>query len=294
MGGAVLGRRAVLVGLLGTAACRYVFDRPPARRAGGDRGPSAGFERRTMQVRGQQRVFHVHVPKQHQAGGAALQLLLVTHGRGGSGDGQLEKPGVQALRDRGLVVVCPSGIDAAWSSADLPFLEAIIDTLIAELGLRPKTYIIGFSNGAGIALQLAALSQRIRAVATMGITLPRKMVEAAPDARLPFTVQIIGEKDPHFRGADDMYEWDEARAVVARIAGAVGEPAKPEVLNGRTTDAEIWRWQSGYVWVRVTGARATHRIYSTEEGDAIDGIGFCAQQFSQYAGLDLLPESGRG
>lgn len=286
-------RRAVVTGLLSTAACRYILDRPGDRRVagpapGGGRGP---FQHRTLRVEGKERNFLLHVPSQHEAG-VSLPLLLLFHGHGGNGNTMLENPGTQGLVNRGVVVACPSALAGDWTLADVAFVEAIFDAMVTELGVKPKGYVIGFSDGGGLALQAGALTTRCRAIGTMGITMPRPFIQADPDARLPFTVQIIGEKDPHFEGADENYPWQEARRLAAKAAGATGEPGEPRVIKGRETDAEVYQWRDGYVWIRVTGPKATHRIYAKAEGDAIDGIEETAQLFAQAAGLALLPANG--
>jgi len=135
------------------------------------RRPLRGTSERQLLVGGVTRRYLVH------AGGAARPgrpLVLVLHGLGGIGAG-IER-GTSATFDRladrdGAVVAYPQalGDPHRWNDGwpvvmpagaaqpdDLAFLAALVDALVAELGVdRRRVFAAGMSNGASMAYRLA-------------------------------------------------------------------------------------------------------------------------------------------
>jgi hypothetical protein len=85
--------------------------------------------------------------------------------------------------------------------------------------------------------------------------------------------------------------WDQARDVVAAAVGVQGPPSGPVVLpggNARTT-AEVYTYAGSpaYVWVRVDGTQATHRVYQHASGDGVETFAVISEAFKIYGGLQL-------
>jgi polyhydroxybutyrate depolymerase len=161
---------AVVVGLLALApAC--------ARRP----RPGKGTTERRLSVGGVTRTYLLHAGGQAQDTGAAAPnadaaanertLVLVLHGRGGSGAGiEWRTNGTfDRLADRdGAVVIYPQalGDPHRWNEGgggfsdaapdDLAFLAALIDTAVTELGVdRRRVFAAGLSDGACMVYRLA-------------------------------------------------------------------------------------------------------------------------------------------
>jgi polyhydroxybutyrate depolymerase len=136
------------------------------------RRPLRGTSERQLVVGGVTRAYLLH------AGGAARPgrpLVLVLHGLGGSGTGIERRTSAtfDRLADRdGAVVAYPQALgdphrwNDGWPEAapgagaaqpdDLAFLAALVDALVAELGVdRRRVFAAGLSNGASMAYRLA-------------------------------------------------------------------------------------------------------------------------------------------
>ena len=214
-----------------------------------DAAPEEG--RNTLEVDGQERVFHLHLPPAYD-GETPLPLLLALHGGGGNGPLFAEKSGFRAKADaEGFVVVFPTGQESDlgghyWRTGgniaddpakstltgdDVAFLAALIDHLTTELAIdEQRIYVTGFSNGAGMTLMLAcALSDRIAAAAAVGSGLSSACDPVAPVSVL----QMIGSEDPHFTEGGtieiDGQQVDHWYAIDV-WSDFNGCPAEPEVL----------------------------------------------------------------
>lgn len=179
--------------------------------------PLAGFVRRTLVVGGTARDALVRVPAARPGGATAIVLLL--HGRGGSGTALVTGAGRAApyrawlpIADReGLVLVAPDGLagpdgstgwndcrgdgDARVEADDVAFLEALADTLAREAGLRVRrVFAVGTSNGGQMALRLAVeRPASVAAVAAIAAAMPAKP-RCPPPAR-PVPVLLMNGTD---------------------------------------------------------------------------------------------------
>ncbi len=120
----------------------------------------------TVHVGGVDRSYELFVPSDL---GPSPALVLVLHGRGGSGAQVREHTGFDAQAAlHGFVVAYPDGVDQKWrdlrqltlglpyDASDATFVLALIDTLVVEQHIdRARVFIAGHSNGAMMALALA-------------------------------------------------------------------------------------------------------------------------------------------
>lgn len=95
---------------------------------------------------------------------AAMPLLVLLHGAGGSGQGQLGR--VSDLTDEaGLMVLAPSSVGATWDairgrfSDDVMKLDRALTRVFETLPVDPQRVILsGFSDGASYALSLGLIN----------------------------------------------------------------------------------------------------------------------------------------
>jgi polyhydroxybutyrate depolymerase len=102
----------------------------------------------------------VHLPRGRHA---RLPLILALHGAYGTGAFMEGYSGLSRLADRaGFAVVYPDAVGSHWhnsaadSNTDEPFLEGLLDTLLAGRCFDARRVsAVGVSNGAGMAARLA-------------------------------------------------------------------------------------------------------------------------------------------
>ncbi len=176
------------------------------------RTAAAQTEVRTLIVGGLERHYRLHVPP-HLKTNRTAALILVFHGRGGSGAEMEQLTGFSDLADRaGFVVAYPDGVGKTWNDGrvirtapawrrnvdDVGFVAALIDSLATELRLDPRrVFATGLSGGGTFTHYLAAhLAGRIAAIATVAGEIAVPFVHYfAPAA--PVSVFIMhGTADP--------------------------------------------------------------------------------------------------
>jgi len=133
-----------------------------------------------MTSQGKVRKYRLHVPSSY-TGKKAVALVLVLHGRGGSGPYFEGVSGMSDVSDeKGFIVVYPSAIgnppswktDWNFSNAqtnDVKFLGELIDKIEGKYKIDAKrVFCAGFSAGGFMTYQMgASLSHRIAAMAVM-------------------------------------------------------------------------------------------------------------------------------
>lgn len=283
-----LTRRGLLVGTLAmTSSCRWLMEHRGngGGGGGGDAGPAkiGAYNKRTMSMGLRERPYYLHVPQQHGPKSGALPILFLFHGHGGRGEVIARMQSTQNLANRGAFVVAPSAIQGDWTADDVDYIRKIADGLKDEFGAQRKVWAMGFSDGGGLALQIGYKTDWANGIGTVGLTLPSVLEDRL--GHLPFTVQVIGVKDPHYTGADrSSMAWEPARDLICSKVGARNRPEGPRSLgSGSKTSAERFDFPGDppYVWIRVTGAEATHRIYDKSQGDAVDAWGVMVDAFKE-------------
>jgi polyhydroxybutyrate depolymerase len=241
-----LARRAAVVGLLATAAMVAIAGRvasgepPPTPR------PVAGWriplvEHREAEVAGWRRTWTVVSPR--TASRLARPLVVLLHGRGGSG-ASMRAFGFDALARRDDVVVAyPDGLDGSWNDGregvdSLPHREHIDETKFFDLIVQDaatryrvdptRVAMVGYSNGALMASVVACLSPH-RAVAFALVSGPGPA--GLPDTCAPDGPQSLLEMHSH---GDPIVPF-----AGGAIASAKGRP------RGASISVDEWRamWQ---------------------------------------------------
>lgn len=111
------------------------------------------------------REYYLHVPEGLED---PAPLVLVLHGRGGTGPGMAALTGFDEVADGyGFIVAYPSGLSLQWNyvegiegydleASDLDFLTALVSEIGSMYPVDPKrVYVAGFSNGGFMAQRLA-------------------------------------------------------------------------------------------------------------------------------------------
>jgi polyhydroxybutyrate depolymerase len=153
----------------------------PASVAAGTTGTPVGDSTQQL-VSGLTRTFLVHVPASY-TGSAAVPLVLVYHGLGGTGQGMSLLTHFSRVADKcGFIVVYPDGINKAWmtnpSVDDVGFTRDLIRYLEARYKIDARrVYATGMSNGGFMCYGLAyGLPDLIAAFAPVSALLPSASV----------------------------------------------------------------------------------------------------------------------
>jgi polyhydroxybutyrate depolymerase len=170
---------------------------------------------------------------------AAMPLLLVLHGGGGTADGmvRLTKGRFDALAGRdSFVVAYPQGVGRSWndgrhdlrSEATRSNVDDVgfIRDLIAELSRRyridaRRVFVAGMSNGGMMAMRLAcSLPRELRGVAAVASSLSKDAAAGCPATSAVSVVEIAGTADPIVP-----YEGGEVKVLRSGRGSVVGAPA---------------------------------------------------------------------
>jgi polyhydroxybutyrate depolymerase len=125
-------------------------------------------EARSLTFEGQERTYFIHVPPSYDAQ-TPVPLLLMLHGRGGSGEDIAELTNFSDLADENnFIVLYPDGLDNQWNYVkdvpgyssmthdDTAFLLALLDEVSSEYAIdKKRVYVAGFSNGGFMTQRLA-------------------------------------------------------------------------------------------------------------------------------------------
>lgn len=225
---------------------------------------AAAADTRTLTHGSVPRTYALHAPDGVKQ---PAPLLLVLHGRGGTGAQIRQHAGFDTYADRhGFVVAYPDGIDRKWADArqltlaadkrvgtdDVGFLLALVDKLVSD-GLvdKARVYVAGHSNGGFMSLTLACIhADRFKGVASVAGGLPRVLpgiggTECAPSR--PVTTMIIHATDDPLVpfagggvGRNGARGWirsnDDTTAVFAKAASCSGQPVKRAPIDAKPKD----------------------------------------------------------
>jgi polyhydroxybutyrate depolymerase len=250
--------------LLCTAAGAAIDDRgpstPPAKT------PTAVHQ---LDVAGRTRSYRLHLPPGFEQG-KPVPLVIALHGAGGNGLIMEVLTGFDQVADaNGFAVVYPDGELGMWriwpggrgaakgkiadrikaareeakepgasASADVDFMKALIDELIAkQVADRRRVYVTGISNGGYFSSLLACdLGDRIAAIAPVAGTFAKF---AASEAKPPRPVPVL-----YFHGTED------------RIVGIDGVDRFTKRENSLSADDYV-AW-----WVKQNSCRGEPRVDS--------------------------------
>jgi polyhydroxybutyrate depolymerase len=148
-----------------------------------------------MRWDGLDRTFTVRVPGRADSA-RVMPLVIVLHGRGGSGQRFLDQSGFAAKADaEGFLVVAPdgtgdprgwyTGLSAGGAIDDVGFIGALMDTLSARYPVdRRRIYVAGYSNGGFLTHRVASdLSSRLAAAAVFAGAVGARLA-GGTDARI--------------------------------------------------------------------------------------------------------------
>ena len=184
----------VVIGLAGIAVAR--------------RRVRAADPQRTIVVGGRVRTYRIHLPAGSPGGPRPLVILL--HGRGGTGSGMNTLTGFDAVADHhGVIAVYPDGVDHSWADSlntpaeragvnDVAFIRALIDLLRSQYSIdRHRIYAAGMSNGAMMTERLGCdLANRIAAIAPVAGPMPQPLAAGCRPTRPLPVLEIHGTDDP--------------------------------------------------------------------------------------------------
>jgi len=166
--------------------------------------------RESITVDGRERTYDLHVPSSYD-GSKSVPLVLVLHGRLGTGEGQERLGHMDKTSDEhGFIAVYPDGLDRSWADGrgsrpsdkkgvnDVRFLSELLATLESQYKIdRGRVYVTGMSNGGFMSARLACdLSGKLAAVAIVAASISSNTAAACNPGK-PISVLILqGTADP--------------------------------------------------------------------------------------------------
>lgn len=172
-----------------------------------------------LQIQNTNRSYLVHLPKLY-TNKQSYPLLLVLHGRSGSGKKMAEYTQFSSLADKQkFIVVYPNAINkpTLWNAFyepkgkerdDITFIKTMLQQLQANYKINErKIYVVGYSSGAMMTYRIASeLSDKIAAIAIISGSLGyrennKNIFIGKPTVSIPAII-VHGKKDSivHFAG----------------------------------------------------------------------------------------------
>lgn len=211
---------------------------------------------------GLDRTYRLYVPGS-LPGSRPAPLVLVLHGRGGTGQGAEATTGFDREADaRGLLVVYPFGSGRSWNAGgcclpasdrgtdDVGFLNAVLDRVEANHRVDAnRVYVTGLSNGGMMAYRLACQDGgRFAAIAPVAASL---QVPACTPSRPVSVIHIHGAADTTVPvqgglGPEDRVDNPPALTTLAQFASQDGCAAQASVSRrGKVTERDWTRCRAG-------------------------------------------------
>lgn len=240
-----------------------------------------------MRWDGRDRTYVVRTPQRFDSA-HPRPLVILLHGRGGSGDNILAQSGFDAKADaEGLLLIAPDalGHPSAWRTVfsldftdDVGFIGAIIDSVAPRYAVDSRRiYVVGYSNGGRLAHHVAAdLSARIAAAAVVagaiGARAEQGQMNRIEFPRAPVAMLIMhGDADPvvPYDGGRPIPAPEGARFWARANECRAIEPRQDTLADGRVVRAT---WDGGCrAPVELLTLRAgDHGWPSKARGAAID------------------------
>ncbi|MEZ5752584.1 MAG: alpha/beta fold hydrolase [Paracoccaceae bacterium] len=240
--------------------------------------------------------------------GPQSPVVIVLHGGGGSGPQVRRSSGFDELAvGAGVIALYPSGPWRHWNDGRRPdnarddvagILGALDDLLNSGLGDRSRVYVIGHSNGGGMAMRLACEApERLAGIAVVatktlfeapcahgeGPEIPALFIHATADPLAPHHGRLLTDPDPEI--ADLARRLGEARSAEDTLAfwsvrnGCAADPdtqtmdpdptddVSLQIHDFRDCDAPL-RWividGGGHAWPGRAPARLMRRLAGDE------------------------------
>lgn len=161
---------------------------------------------------GYQRTFTLYIAPSY-TGEAAVPLIMLLHGRSGTGSSMAQHTQMNTIAERdNFVVVYPDGIQNQWNYGrdwplypqsedvnDEDFFSALLVSLSHDLNIdETKRYVSGFSNGGFMTQRLACtMHDTFAAFASVGATGPYGLTQGCAGIDDPIPMMFIhGTADP--------------------------------------------------------------------------------------------------
>lgn len=225
-----------------------------------------------------------------------MPVIIALHGRGGAGAGMItEIEGDRLAEQHGVLVIAPDAIGGRWwefkgrglFEDDLAFIKTLVEG-VGKMGGDPKrVYLVGFSNGGGLAFAMGSyLSKEVAAVCAGGASVATlgedmKFYEQ-PKPERPISVLMVHGKNDGTTSYDtiDSFSMPVTEAA-AWWAEADGLPTTPKRTvtghdlvwkdvfgtEGADTEVQLWTYTTGvHQWPNVldgdTGMDFTEEMWT--------------------------------
>jgi polyhydroxybutyrate depolymerase len=233
-----------------------------APRSPGPAGSAPSVGASTLQhlvFGGRDRTYRIYRPAS-LAANRPTPLVMVLHGRGGTGLGAENKTGFDHEADaRGLLIVYPVGVGQSWNAGgcclpasasssgidDVGFLNAVLDRVEAGYPIAADhVYVTGLSNGGMMAYRLACEdATRFAAIAPVAGSL---LVAGCSPSRPVSVIHIHGTADttvPPQGGTGPAGKVNNPSALqtLQRFAGYDGCAASPAVTTQGAVSEHDWK-----------------------------------------------------
>ena len=194
--------------------------------------------RRTLEFKGVERTYYVHLPSGYEAEKIYWPLVTV-HGGGGNGSTHFLAKDIRSVVDEmdlDAIVVSPSFSNEDMQSSRFPalgegaFLQAILEDLHAQYKLHPKILLTGYSRGGQFSHRFAySYPALVKAVAPFAAG-----TWTTPDGKLLIeTFGMVDIPDKFLSNPDNVHRVPERLNTLftPRVAGVAGIPALPQARD---------------------------------------------------------------